>query len=87
MDTNIQGQPQGTPATFLGQPGHVGPIPAQQQQYMYAAYHKPQCVNLAPTEQDLLEINELIEQSFSPDNQIQQMVYQKLQTLEMQNVD
>jgi hypothetical protein len=32
-------------------------------------------INLQPTEQEMVDIHTLIEQSFSPDNQTQQMVY------------
>jgi hypothetical protein len=44
-------------------------------------------VQFQPQEGQLEQLNALIEQSFSPDNSIQQQVYMKLQELEMLNVD
>lgn len=55
------------------------------QQFVY--HNPPQNINFNPSQPELEEINTLIEHSFSPDNQTQQNVFQKLQSLEMQNVD
>ena len=44
-------------------------------------------VQFQPQESQLQQLNSLIEQSFSPDNNIQQQVYMKLQELEVLNVD